>query len=80
MHNGHWFDKYNPDDIADLKRWQSSSRMSYSSGINTWTVSDVKKRQCAKEHDLNYVVFWNLNLSDAKEWIKEGCPIRKDWK
>ena len=30
----------------------------YDNAIETWTVRDVKKRQCAEKNHLNYIVFW----------------------
>lgn len=62
----------------------------YKKMIETWTVRDVLKRKTAKENDLNYVVFWDARrklvngvsiprLKDANEWIRQGCPLRKDW-
>ena len=31
----------------------------YDNAIETWTVGDVKKRRCAEDNNLRYVVFWN---------------------
>lgn len=35
--------------------------------IEGWTIYDVKKRKTAKENNLNFYEFWNLN--DAKKFI-----------
>ena len=26
------------------------------------------------ENKLNYIVFWNSDLSDADLWFQQGCP------
>lgn len=35
--------------------------------IEGWTISDVKKRETAKNNKLNFHEFWNLE--DAKQFI-----------
>lgn len=100
-HYTHWF---NPDDEKDLQvlaSWiENRDRVEQETGkasryrkyIETWTVSDVKKRNCAKEQGLNYLVFWDGSrksrknnelfprLKDANEWFEAGCPDSKDWR
>lgn len=98
-HNDHWFDPENKRDQQILRSWEEnlhrlpeSERMNsrYQKFIITWTKSDVEKRQTAKQHSLNYLVFWDGRtkmrkkkkealLSDAKEWFLAGCPDSKDW-
>ena len=34
----------------------------YHNAIETWTIRDVKKRNFAKEHNLNWVEFFNLKF------------------
>lgn len=41
----------------------------YAQAIDVWTKRDVEKRQCAKDNKLNYVVFWDNDLADAKAWL-----------
>ena len=36
--------------------------------INTWCDSDVKKRNKAKENNLNYIEFWNIDEVDI--WLQ----------
>ena len=79
-HNGHWFDVDNENDLKLVDFWFNKGTDFYQRAIYIWTISDVKKRLCAKENNLNYVVFWNDDLKDAKQWFDEGCPIRHDWK
>lgn len=51
-----------------VKDWKNKSnevnfkgkfKKSYKIAINTWTVSDVQKREIAKENKLNWVEFFN---------------------
>jgi hypothetical protein len=80
-HNDHWFDKNDKADVEQLGEWESRSGDSYVTAIHTWTVRDVLKRAYARKNNLNYVVFWGDESKDQiREWIAEGCPIRKDWK
>lgn len=39
------------------------------STILIWTQRDLLKREFAKENELNYVVFWKNDLSDAREYL-----------
>ena len=41
----------------------------YAQVIDVGTKRDVEKRQCAKDNKLNYVVFWDNDLADAKAWL-----------
>lgn len=80
--HGHgWYDANNIDCQQKLSTWQAKAKTSkyYQNAIETWTGYDVRKRQDARIHDLNYVVFWDNDLADAKAWIEAGCPDRKDW-
>src|SRR5699024_4649363 len=67
-HNDHWFDSSNPDDIQTLLGWidsmnriekESGSKSRYRRFIRVWTETDVAKRNIAREHNLNYLVFWD---------------------
>ena len=51
------------------KRKTGKQKSIYDSIINTWTILDVKKRNIAKENNLNYIEFWNLN--EAINWINK---------
>ena len=39
----------------------------YDAVIETWTTRDVNKRKIAKQNNLNYIEFWNIN--ELKKWI-----------
>lgn len=100
-HNTHWFDENDERDIQTVNSWKEnqlrieaetgkSSR--YRKYIETWTISDVKKRQSAKTNHLNYLVFWDGSrkvsrcnkqyprLQDANDWFDAGCPDSTEWR
>lgn len=64
--NAHWTHGGKPYDPEDeecqeqLALWEEKSKTSkfYAVAIETWTVRDVKKLQCAKENNLNYIVIY----------------------
>lgn len=63
MHGGHWFDPNSKEDQQRLQLWTSKINRSslYASAITNWTISDLAKRDCAIENNLNYVVLWTLD-------------------
>lgn len=72
-HGGHWFDETSSDDIVLLNKWMSKTKEKgsayYHQAIMVWTERDLLKRQFAIANDLNYVVFWKQDLSDAREYL-----------
>ena len=98
-HNTHWFDKDCERDVQILKAWQENAdRLEAKNGkpsryekyIKTWSVTDVAKRESARNANLNYLVFWDgssrrvnkrcePNLIDAYAWFAAGCPDAKNW-
>ena len=66
-HGGHPFDKDNQEDIKRLDHWREcavkckNDKSFYTNAIYTWTDLDVRKRKCAEENHLNYLVLWNLH-------------------
>ena len=78
LHGGHWFNENNNDDIKKLQEFHQKIRDGkrfYNVAIDVWTVRDVKKRQTAIDNHLNYVVFWNNDLSDFKHWIESDTLV-----
>ena len=52
----------------------------YDNAIQTWTVRDVKKRECSQNNKLNYIVFWNLDEFDVNRlstnvFFNKSCTI-----
>ena len=72
-HGGHWFDENNSFDIDKLISWSSQSRNSqyYQSAIYIWTERDPMKLKCAVDNNLNYLVFWDSDLTDARAWLNQ---------
>ena len=73
-HGEHPFDKNNASDIAKMNLWKELSNKKHSrfylQAIETWTLRDVAKYETAKKNHLNYIVFWDNDLTDAKQWIQ----------
>lgn len=79
-HNTHWY----TDDSTDktiASDWLALSDVKpfYLNAYETWTNRDVAKRAAARHAKLNYVVFWDAGLDDARLWIAMGCPDGQDW-
>lgn len=74
FHNRHWFDENDPNDLAQLKIFEEKATRSensqYKEIIYTWTVRDPLKRKTAEDNNLNYLVFWDNDLADAKAWLE----------
>ena len=66
-HGGHPFDKNSIADQVKVQRWKSKKTKYYDNAIETWLVRDVKKRDKAKEENLNYFEFWSLK--ELKEFF-----------
>lgn len=69
-HGKHAFDETNPDDLRIVEQWKNKSmeinfkgeqKKFYEGAIITWTIGDVKKRNTAKENNLNYIEIWNID-------------------
>lgn len=69
-HGGHPFNQDNKADIDTLNFWKEKAKTSnfYKNAIHTWTKRDVNKRTYAKENNLNYYEFFNIN--ELKEFLK----------
>ena len=82
VHGGHWFDKDNLEDIVQLHDWIERFRIDgssfYFAAIERWTERDLLKRQFALDNHLNYIVFWNNDLSDAQEFLSKYRVIRSE--
>lgn len=70
-HGKHPFNINSKEDISILNIWKEKSKEHpfYLSAIETWTIQDVKKRNKAKEENLNFHEFWNIE--ETKQFIDE---------
>ena len=59
-HGDHPFNENNLEDQIKLDKWKNKNSKFYNGAILTWTKGDVKKRNKAKENNLNYVEVWKL--------------------
>ncbi len=79
-HHNHPFDKYNIDDINELNRLKELNKKSnrhkegkksqYDNIIYVWSDLDVRKRNIAKENNLNYIELWNFD--DVKNLVDKN--------
>ena len=67
-HGGHYFNENDPQDIKLLEYWKSKNNETYEYAIHVWTEIDLKKKRCAEDNELNYLVFWTEE--DFIEWLK----------
>lgn len=82
QHGGHWYDRTNPADQAIYGMWSAFADFddSYISCCEIWEAVDTAKRWYAANACLNYVVFWDDDLTDAVLWFDLGCPDGQDWR
>lgn len=75
-YQGHWthgkhpFNKNKVEDIKRLTIWKEKSLNSdfYRSAVNVWTIRDPKKREYAKENNLNWIEFFTFK--DFLAWYQ----------
>ena len=82
--NIHWTHGKHPfglfsSDTEIAKMWADKDDVYYQNAIQTWTVRDVMKFDVAREHHLNYLVFWRPDLWDIDLWFALGCPDGQDY-
>ena len=71
-HGKHPYNKTNINDKEQLEIWESKGKEGhkyYLNAIKIWTIKDVEKRNCAKEHNLNFKEVWSLK--EGKEFIDD---------
>ena len=54
-------------ELANNRRKITHKRTRYDATIDIWSIHDVKKRNIAKENNLNWIEFFNMNALD--EWL-----------
>ena len=62
-HGKHPFDENNQEDIDKLNLWKSKNTKYYNVAIYTWTELDVKKRNIAKQNNLNYLEIFSIDIN-----------------
>lgn len=59
----HSTEKFDDSNIAHLQKldsWESKGTVFYKNAIKTWTVRDVKKRECAAKNNLKFIEVYSL--------------------
>lgn len=78
-HNTHPYDPNSMLDQVLIERYKEKYGPKCQS-ITIWTIKDVEKRNCAKEHNLNFKEVWSLK--EGKEFIdklfKEGINTKRE--
>lgn len=78
LHGEEPFDNNNENHLKIIEQWKqkaneidfkNESKSMYLHAIEVWTKSDVKKRNWAKENNLNWIEFFNLE--QFMEWLKQ---------
>lgn len=76
-HGGGWYMDTH-DDKLRLEHLKSSPKKMSKETIVTWAKRDIEKRKLAKKNNLNYLVFWNNDLSDFFIWYDDyNCDYFK---
>lgn len=65
-HGKHPFNEFSEDDLKILDTWKNKDTDYYRGAIETWTVRDPLKRKTAKENNLNWIEFFNME--ELKDW------------
>ena len=69
QHYDHPYNENNIDDINKANKLKNGKTKYYKNVFYNWTVRDVNKRNIAKQNNLNYLEFWNIN--ELKNWIEQ---------
>lgn len=70
-HGKHAFSFNNKEDLYVVEQWKKKGKEHpfYNTALKTWTIYDVKKRETAKQNNLNYKEVWTLE--EGKDFIDE---------
>lgn len=81
--------RFGTDDIirdysSDIYPWPCRfyipSRELYIETGGIWSDADMDRQDMAASHGLNYIIFWDDELWDARVWFALDCPDGQDWK
>lgn len=59
-HGKHPYNSECENDIERVSKLKLKTSKYYKTALTVWTISDPNKRQCAKEHNLNFKEVWSL--------------------
>jgi len=69
-HGKHPYSELNINDLNKIEFWKSKNTRFYDNAIENWTIRDINKRKIAKENNLNWIEFFNIN--ELKEWLAKN--------
>ena len=82
-HGRHWYEADREMDQKTVRTWRKKGEKSqyYRNALEVWTERDVRKREAARDAQLNYVTLWDgsESLLDAHLWFALGAPDGHDW-
>ena len=82
-HGGHWYEADREMDQRTVQTWLKKGKKSkyYRVALETWIKRDIRKREAARQAELNYVTLWDGSetLSDTHLWFALGAPDGRDW-
>lgn len=82
-HGRHWYEVDREMDQKIAQTWRKKGEKSeyYRNALEVWTERDVRKREAARQAELNYVTLWDGSeaLSDAHLWFALNAPDGQDW-
>ena len=82
-HGGHWYEADREMDQRTVQTWFKKGKKSkyYRVALETWTKRDIRKREAARQAELNYVTLWDGSetLFDTRLWFALGAPDGRDW-
>lgn len=73
LHGFHWFDDTDEADLirlSEMAKKAEQGKPMYQRAVYIWTYDDLRKRATAEANSLNYIVFWDNDLTDFKQWIE----------
>ena len=68
-HGGHPFNSTNDDDVLRVEQWKQKNTEFYNNAVQTWTIRDVQKRECAKKNNLNYLEVFETDIKKLIYYI-----------
>lgn len=79
IHEHDWYDESR--DIAKVMKYRmlAQDKDTYKVLLDVWTRRDVMKRKYAADKNLNYITFWDDDLSDMYDWFECDCPDGSDY-
>ena len=72
--NYHWTHGGRPyigsdEDKRIVEKWKAKNTKYYNIAINVWTIRDVKKRETARQNNLNWIEFFSI--LELKNWLNK---------